>query len=115
MQAVILAAGEGKRLRPLTLDRPKPMIELLGKPILEHTIENLPSAINELVIVVGYKSEKIKNHFGNNWKGRSIVYVEQNMPPTGTAHALFTARRALKPGRFLSLMGDNISGGKALR
>lgn len=115
MQAVILAAGEGKRLRPLTLDRPKPMVELLGKPILEHTIAELPSLIDELIIVVGYKGEKIKEHFSSAWKGRPITYVEQALPPTGTATALFSARAFLRPGqRFASLMGDNVSGGSAL-
>src|SRR3989344_5531342 len=115
MQAVILAAGEGKRLRPLTLDRPKPMVELLEKPILEHTIAELPPAIDELVIVVGYKGEKIKEYFGTNWKGRPITYVEQEMPPLGTARALFSARTALRSGeKFISIMGDNVSGGKAL-
>jgi NDP-sugar pyrophosphorylase family protein len=90
------------------------MVELLGKPILEHVIDNLPPAIDELVIVVRYKAEAIKNYFGNSWKGRSIQYVYQEQA-NGTGHALFAARPLLEPkGKFVSLMGDNISGGKAI-
>ncbi len=115
MHALILAAGEGKRLRPLTLDRPKPMVELLGKPILEHTISFLPKEITDLVIVVGYKGEKIRAHFGDSWKGRSITYIEQEMPPMGTAKALLSARPLLEGKHFVSLMGDNVSGGDAIK
>lgn len=114
MQALILAAGEGTRLRPLTLERPKPMVELLGKPILEHTIDNLPASIDELVIVVRYKAEAIKSHFGSSWKGRHIQYVEQEKA-NGTGNALFAARSILEPrGKFVSIMGDNVSGGRAI-
>ena len=114
MKALILAAGEGKRLRPLTLERPKPMVELLGKPILEHTIDNLPSVVDELVLVVRYKAEATKNYFGDSWKGRRVRYVTQDRPD-GTGHALFAAREFLEPyGKFISIMGDNVSGGKAI-
>src|SRR3989344_2878362 len=108
MQAVILAAGQGKRLRPLTDDKPKPMVELLGKPILEYTIDFLPNAVDEVVLIIGYRGDKIREHFGGVWKGRPITYVEQG-EPLGTAHALFTARPAIKHERFLILPGDNIS------
>lgn len=108
MQAVILAAGRGKRLKPITDDRPKPMVELLGRPILEYVIDFLPEKIDEVVIIVGYKGETIREHFGNSWEGRPIVYVEQG-EPKGTAHALFTAKPAIRSERFLILPGDNIS------
>ena len=55
MKAVILAAGEGIRMRPLTLTKPKPMLEVLGKPLLQHILEALPDAINEIIIVIGYR------------------------------------------------------------
>lgn len=108
MQAVILAAGEGKRLRPLTADKPKPMVELLGRPILEYVIDFLPNKIDEVVMIIGYKREKIREHFGDEWKGRKIIYVDQ-IEPKGTAHALFTARPYIKNERFLVLPGDNVS------
>lgn len=64
MKAVILTAGEGKRLRPITTSRPKPMIPLIGKPLLEHTIIGLKEAgIDHFILIVGYKEETIRNHF----------------------------------------------------
>lgn len=108
MQAVILAAGRGKRLKPITDDRPKPMVELLGKPILEHVIDNLPQAIDEIVIITGYCEDAIKEYFGNERNGRSITYVHQE-EPKGTAHALFTARDVIRNEKFLILPGDNVS------
>jgi NDP-sugar pyrophosphorylase family protein len=108
MQAVILAAGQGKRLRPLTNDKPKPMVELIGKPILEHTIDFLPDDVDQLFVVVGYCAESIRAHFGASWKGRAIRYVEQP-EPFGTAHALFLTKPHLKEERFLLVNGDNIN------
>jgi len=108
MQAVILAAGRGKRLQPITDNRPKPMVELLGRPILEYVLDFLPNAVDEILMITGYKEEKIKEHFGNEWKGRPITYVHQS-EPKGTAHALFTAKPFIKNERFLILPGDNIS------
>ena len=108
MQAVILAAGQGRRLRPITDDIPKAMVPVLGKPLLEHVFNSLPSMVTELVVIVGYRGEQIRNHFGDEWNGKPIVYVEQDTPQ-GTAHALFTARPAIKDERFLILPGDNVS------
>ena len=65
MQAVILAAGIGKRLRPLTNDLPKAMVMVNGKPILEYTLGILPEVIDEIILVVGYQKEKIKG--ANIW------------------------------------------------
>jgi len=66
MKAVVLAAGEGQRLRPLTLTRPKHMIQIGGKPLLEHLILALKEAgINNFLIVVHHKAEQIKRYFKN--------------------------------------------------
>lgn len=108
MQAVILAAGRGKRLKPITDDRPKPMVELLGRPILEYVVDFLPAKVDEIIMITGYKEEKIKEHFGTEWHGRKITYVHQG-EPKGTAHALFEARPYIKDDRFLILPGDNVS------
>ncbi|MDD2907814.1 MAG: sugar phosphate nucleotidyltransferase [Candidatus Gracilibacteria bacterium] len=78
MKAIILAAGEGSRLRPLTNTIPKPMINIYGKSILEHNIENIYKYVVEITIVVKYKAEIIENHFGNNYKGVPINYHMQN-------------------------------------
>ena len=76
MKAVILAAGEGNRMRPLTYTRPKVMLPLANKPILEHLlIEMKKAGVKEFIIVVGYHGEMIRQHFGsgNRW-GVSIDY-----------------------------------------
>ena len=112
MQAVILAAGEGTRMRPLTLERPKPLIEVSGRPILEHILDALPPEVEEVIIVVGYKGDMIRKHLGDAYNGRAIRYVHQWMP-AGTAHALSVARPFIT-GKFLFLNGDDIHGPEAL-
>ncbi|MCR4260808.1 MAG: sugar phosphate nucleotidyltransferase [Candidatus Colwellbacteria bacterium] len=107
MQAVILAAGEGKRLRPLTNDLPKPMVRVNGKPILEYTLGILPENISEVILVVGYQKEKIIKYFGNSFNGLPIKYVVQETP-LGTAHALDIAKAQIKDGFFLFMYGDDL-------
>lgn len=107
MKALILAAGDGKRLRPLTEDRPKPMIFLNGKPLLEYILNELPDAITDLVIIVGYKGETIREYFGSQWKGRSITYIEQK-ERLGTAHAVHLAKEHLLQEKFFLLNADDI-------
>lgn len=113
MKAVILAAGEGTRLRPFTNSEPKPMIPIANRPILEYAIDALAkNGITDISIVVGYKKERIMSHFedGRNWKV-SIEYLEQKkrVAQAGTAYALSMARDRVK-GDFLLLPGDNIIG-----
>ncbi len=108
MKAVILAAGEGTRMRPLTLKKPKPMLELLGKPILHHIWELLPREINEVILVVGYKAEQIRAYFGDRFLGKKLTYVIQQ-EKKGTADALFLARPHLDPKeKFLLLYADDL-------
>ncbi len=82
MKAVILAGGFGKRLKPLTNDRPKPMIEVLGVPILEWQIDWLHRhGINEMVICVGYLKESVLNHFGSGKRfGVKVGYSVEEDP-----------------------------------
>jgi bifunctional UDP-N-acetylglucosamine pyrophosphorylase/glucosamine-1-phosphate N-acetyltransferase len=115
MKAIILAAGEGKRMRPLTLETPKPMIRVLGKPLLQWIIEGLPSEITELILVLGYKGEQIKEYFGDNFAGRPVKYVWQEKP-LGTGHALHLCKDLIGPGeRFLYMMGDDLHSTKAIQ
>lgn len=107
MQVVILAAGEGKRLRPLTNDRPKPMVLVGGEPILAYTLSILPDCIDEVILVVGYKQEKIREHFGETWQGRRIVYVEQP-EAKGTGDALARTRPLLDGTPFLMVFADDM-------
>ncbi|MFH2062772.1 MAG: sugar phosphate nucleotidyltransferase [bacterium] len=105
-QALLMAAGRGKRLRPLTDTVPKPMIEVAGHPILEWSIAALPAGIEEVVIVVGYLKEAITDHFGQEWNGRSVRYVEQS-ELKGTGHVVHVARPLLD-SRFMVLNGDDL-------
>ncbi len=110
MQAVILAAGEGTRMRPLTYTRPKVMLPVANMPILEHLIIELKKAgIDDLVFVVGYRDEKIREYFedGSRW-GVKINYVTQRKQ-LGTADALKSASHLLND-EFLMLNGDAIVG-----
>jgi UDP-N-acetylglucosamine diphosphorylase/glucosamine-1-phosphate N-acetyltransferase len=108
MKAVILAAGEGKRLRPITSSRPKPMIPLIGKPLLEHTISGLKEAgINEFILIVGYMQNLIRNLFDrvSNELDIKIEYITQD-EYLGTAHAANYARDFIKDYPFLMIYGD---------
>lgn len=110
MKAVIFAAGEGKRLHPLTLDCPKPLIEVLGKPLIQHIWEVLPNIVDEVVLVVGYKREMIRDFLGEEFQGKKVTYVEQN-EPTGTAHALKLCKEHLESEeKFLLMYADDLHG-----
>ena len=113
MQAVILAAGKGKRLLPLTAELPKPLISVLGKPILEHVLEALPEDVDEVFIVIGYKGDLISSHFGDNHGVRRLRYIKQENH-TGTAGALELVRPYLR-GKFLLMCGDDIQGRESLQ
>lgn len=77
MKAIILAAGKGSRLDPLTNTTPKPMIPIAGKPIIEHTLENIYTSVDEIFIVVKYLKQNFIDYFWNNFKWTKITYFEQ--------------------------------------
>jgi len=106
MKAVILAAGEGNRMRPLTYTKPKVMLPLANKPILEHlVIEMKKAGVKDFTIVVGYHAETIRHHFGDGAKwGVSIDYVTQRKQ-LGTAHAVKMVEGLVKD-KFLLANGD---------
>ncbi len=106
MQLVILAAGEGKRMYPITKDIPKPMVPLLGKPKLKYTLSNLPGIIDEVILVVNYLEKQIRDFFGDEYTGRKITYVRQEKLD-GTGGAIHACKDFLE-GRFLVMMGDDI-------
>lgn len=108
MKAIILAAGKGTRLRPITYNKPKPLVKVNGEPILEHTFKELPDEIDEVILVVGYLKEQIVDYFGNSHKGKKITYIEQK-ELKGTMNALFLCKKMLKNGeKFLVLNGDDL-------
>lgn len=109
MKAVILAAGEGKRLYPLTSSRSKHMIPIAGKPILEHLLLSIKDAgINDVLIVTGYYEKLVKNYFGRGSKfGLKLTYIHQKNR-LGTAHAIGLAENYIEEPRFLVIYGDLI-------
>lgn len=113
MQCIILAAGKGTRMRPLTETCPKPLLKVGGKPILEHIIDALPDEIDEVVLVVSYLKEQIMEWGGEEFHGRRMHYRVQENPAGGTGDALLRARDILK-GKFLFMYGDDIHGAPAL-
>ena len=103
-----MAAGKGTRLRPLTYEIPKPLIPVAGKSIVGRNFEQLPAEISEIVMVIGYLGEKIRDFLGEEAGGRKIRYVRQE-GLTGTGGALHACRPVLGE-RFMVMMGDNIYG-----
>ena len=106
MQAVILAAGLGTRMGELTKTTPKPLLKIQDRTLLEHNLTALPDEIAEVVLVVGYLAEQIKDFIGNNFLGKKITYVHQE-DLKGTGHALSLCKDLLHD-RFLVLMGDDL-------
>ncbi|OGF61900.1 hypothetical protein A2926_00745 [Candidatus Giovannonibacteria bacterium RIFCSPLOWO2_01_FULL_44_40] len=107
MKAVILAAGEGVRMKPLTNNCPKPMIKILGKPLLHHIMDALPDEVNEVILVVGYLRNQIEEYFGKQFGRFKIKYVRQK-EKLGTGHALHLCRKFLGNDRFLMLYADDL-------
>lgn len=106
MKAVIMAGGQGTRLRTVSSELPKPMVPVCGKPILQYQIENLrDNDITDLILVVGYLGEAIRDYFGDGSAfGVRIQYYTETYP-LGTAGALYFLRESLSEN-FLLLMGD---------
>lgn len=106
-QAVILAAGRGTRMRELTASLPKPMVQVGGRPILEHIVRGLAQAgMTRILIVVGYRQEVIREHFGDGsaW-GMQIAYAEQSTQD-GTGRVVALAKPFVDSKPFLLSYGD---------
>ncbi|RLG31266.1 glucose-1-phosphate thymidylyltransferase [Methanosarcinales archaeon] len=108
MKAVILAAGEGVRCRPLTLTRSKVMLPVANKPTVEYVVQAIhDSGIKDIIMVVGYAKERIMNYFGNGKDfDVDIEYAEQKQQ-LGTAHTIKQVKDLVE-GEFLVLNGDNL-------
>jgi bifunctional UDP-N-acetylglucosamine pyrophosphorylase/glucosamine-1-phosphate N-acetyltransferase len=106
MKAMVLAAGEGTRLRPLTSNIPKPLLMLAGKPYLQHLFEGLRDAgVEDIYLLVGWKANRVREHFGDGGAlGVRIHYLEQK-ERMGTAHAVGVADGVIA-GEFLCVNGD---------
>lgn len=108
-----MAAGEGVRMLPLTLNTPKPLLKVRGKTLIEYAIGALPPEADELILVVGYLGDKIRNFLGENFQGKKINYVWQK-EKLGTAHALGLCRGLLGDEKFMMLYADDIHGKEGL-
>ncbi len=106
MQAVIIAAGKSTRTYPLTLTRPKPLLKVANKTILEHNLDNLNGIVDEAIIIVGYKKNMIGGYMGKKYKKIKITYVNQKQQ-LGTAHAASLAEKYIK-NKFILMAGDDI-------
>jgi UDP-N-acetylglucosamine diphosphorylase/glucosamine-1-phosphate N-acetyltransferase len=115
MKAVILAAGEGSRMRPLTYTRPKVMLPIANKPILEHLIvEAREAGVNEFILVVGYHDEQVRDYFqdGSRWSVK-VSYAAQRRQ-LGTADAVRMVEGAIDEG-FVMMNGDIIVSRRDIR
>ncbi|MFA5406145.1 MAG: sugar phosphate nucleotidyltransferase [Candidatus Nanoarchaeia archaeon] len=106
MKAVILAGGMGTRLKDIVNDRPKPMAEFNGKPLIEYLVIQLKEHFDEIIILTGYKSDVIKNYFGDGSKwGANIKYSDET-EPLGTGGAIKNAEELIDDD-FILINGDN--------
>jgi mannose-1-phosphate guanylyltransferase len=106
VDAVVLVGGEGTRLRPLTLERPKPVLPLLGQPLLAYVLERLAEAgVTRVIFGCGYLPDPIQACFGQRHLGLALEYVVEPRP-MGTAGGIRHAARGRVSGTFLALNGD---------
>lgn len=108
MKALVLAAGRGSRLGEETAESNKCMLRLSGKPLIQYSLENAVQAgVSEIVVVVGYRAEKVINGFGIDFGGTRIQYVIQDNP-RGLVHAIESAEPAIDGEDFMLLLADEI-------
>src|SRR6266545_501186 len=109
MDAVILAAGLGTRLRPHTLHTPKPLLPIQGRPILDWALGALPPAVDRVIVVTHYLAEQVDDYLRRQTHFAQWVTVPQH-EPRGTGDALRRCRETLRSERFLVLNGDDLYG-----
>jgi NDP-sugar pyrophosphorylase family protein len=114
MDAVILAAGLGTRLRPHTLHTPKPLLKVQGRPILDWILGAMPPSVDRIVIVVHYLSDQVESYCrSQKWFSRYTTVFQQK--PQGTGDALRQCKGLLESDRFLVINGDDLFGAKDLK
>jgi bifunctional UDP-N-acetylglucosamine pyrophosphorylase/glucosamine-1-phosphate N-acetyltransferase len=106
MQAVLLVAGKSTRTYPLTLTRPKPLLPILNKPLIKYSLDQMQGLFDQVVLIVGYRQEQIRETLGTNYKGIEIIYQEQKQQ-LGTGHAILEAQPHIT-GQFVALNGDDL-------
>lgn len=106
MRAVMLCAGKSTRTWPLTVNKPKPLLKILGTTIIEHNLDQLRGIVDEVVIIVGFMKERIMDLIGEKYQGIKITYVKQKNQH-GTADAVCCAADYVSD-RFIVLNGDDL-------
>lgn len=87
MEAIILAAGDSKRMKPLTDNIPKPLLKVAGKTLLWRLVDSFPKEVDEIILVIGYLGNQITDYCGDEFLGRPVTYVWQK-ERSGTYNAL---------------------------
>ncbi|WP_318570776.1 sugar phosphate nucleotidyltransferase [Salinigranum marinum] len=106
-EAVVLAAGEGRRLRPLTKYQPKPMLPVANRPVVEYVVDALVAAgVERIVCVVGHRADRIQTHLTKRYPDLDLAFVRQERR-LGSGHALLAAAAHVGE-RFLVVNGDNV-------
>ena len=106
-KAVLLAAGRGTRMRELTADLPKPMIEVRGKPVLQHIVEGLRDAgVRKFLIVVGYRADAVQNFFGDGARYKIDIQYATQITQDGTGRVVDLARNFVNDSAFILAYGD---------
>ncbi len=106
-KAVLLAAGRGTRMRELTVDLPKPMIEVRGKAVLQHMVEGLRDAgVREFLIIVGYRAETVSNFFGDGSRYKIQIQYATQVVQDGTGRVVDLARNFVAASPFVLSYGD---------
>ncbi len=109
MKVIIFAGGRGTRMGELTRSIPKSLLNINNKPILSYILESLPNEITEIIVVINYHGDKIKNYFGDYFNNTPIKYISQDINMLGTGGALWSTRHLIKNGeKILVLNGDDI-------
>ena len=106
-KAVLLAAGRGTRMRELTADLPKPMIEVRGKPVLQHIVEGLRDAgVRQLLVIVGYRADAVQNFFGDGSRYNIEIQYTTQAVQDGTGRVVDLARNFVGDSPFVLSYGD---------
>src|SRR5260370_29417857 len=106
-KAVLLAAGRGTRMREMTAELPKPMLEVRGKPVLQHIVEGLREAgVRNFLVVVGYRADAVQNFFGDGSRYRIDIQYATQVAQDGTGRVVDLARDFVSDSAFVLAYGD---------
>jgi mannose-1-phosphate guanylyltransferase / phosphomannomutase len=110
MKAVVMAGGEGTRLRPMTASMPKPLLPIVNKPIMEHVLRLLQRhGITETVVTVQFLASLVRNYFGDGEELGMVLHYATEDAPLGTAGSVKNAEHLLSDGTFLVISGDALT------